>query len=180
MRRLACVPTTPEERQMRHPLRAGLAMLAIVAILALLTTPTVLADRGPGFDATVTEDFVFRGCTFAVDPTAVDLCGSATTNLKRYRAASTTTVITGFSPLPSGCYVDTHTTTLAFADREQSTISLDIVGVLCPTGGGNFTFSGTYAVSRGALVFPRIASTSMVLSQITPRVTWLPWNPVRV
>lgn len=130
---------------------AGLLVLCV----ALVGAATAGAHGGKRFEATVTEEFAFLGCAFPADPTLVDLCGSATTNLKKRGSALTTTVITGFAPLPSGCFSDSHETTLAFADKKNSTLVLGISGELCPTGGGNFTFTGTFTVSGGTGKFKR-------------------------
>lgn len=133
----------------RRRIWSGSAVLAIALLLALAGAPSGTAGSKHVFDATVTEDFVFRGCTFPVDPLLVDLCGTATTNLKQHGTALTTTVITGFTRLPSGCFSDRHTTTFAFGDEDSSTLVADVSGMLCPTGGPNFTFTGTYAVAGG-------------------------------
>lgn len=121
-------------------------MLAVV----LLAVPTT-AGASNGFRATLTEDYVFRGCSVPVDPTLFDTCGTANTNRG---AASLTTVITGFDfigfdPTRGFCFADSHTTVLTFDRNNPGTVSFDISGTLCATDSSHFTFSGMYEVTGG-------------------------------
>ena len=117
----------------------------VASALVVLGIPTA-ASAKDGFRALLTEDFAFYGCSVPVNPTVFDLCGTATTNRGD---ASLTTVITSFAPLPSGCFADSHTTVLTFRGEHHDTVSFDISGTLCPTGGPNFSFSGKYKVAGG-------------------------------
>ena len=123
---------------------------ALVLAVALLAVPT-RASASNGFRASLTEDFVFLGCSVAVAPDVFDTCGTASTNRG---AASLTTVITGFAFIgfdPTGrfCFADSHTTVLTFERNNPGTVSFDIAGTLCATDGVHFTFSGTYEVTGG-------------------------------
>ena len=117
----------------------------IATILGLLFASSAIASPRGRLRATATEDFVSTGCSFTPSPSA-DLCGTAKT--KGFGKATIETVITSFAPLPSGCFADTHTSTLHFK-RDDNSLVLDISGTLCPTGGPNFTFSGGYTVAGG-------------------------------
>ncbi len=123
---------------------------ALVLAVALLAVPTT-ASASNGFRASLTEDFVFLGCSGPLPSTHVDTCGTASTNRG---AASLTTVITRLvfiriDPIRGFCFADSHTTVLTFERNNPGTISFDIVGTLCATGRTRFTFSGTYEVTGG-------------------------------
>jgi hypothetical protein len=82
---------------------------------------------------------------------------------KGFGKATVETTVTGFTPLPSGCFADTHTTTVDFK-RDGNALVLDIVGTLCPTGGPNFTFSGTYSITGGTGDFAGATGSGTVTS----------------
>jgi hypothetical protein len=117
-----------------------------VILLAFLVVAPVQAGPPGTFRASITEEFTATDCFDSALPPAADLCGSAKT--RGQGKAITETIVTVFDPLPSGCFHDVHTTTLTFK-HDRGTLVLDIGGTLCPTGGGNFTFAGTYAVASG-------------------------------
>jgi hypothetical protein len=120
--------------------------VALVALLALLVAAPTQAAPPETFRASITEEFTQTDCFDPAQPPAADLCGTAKTHGQG--KAITATNVTVFDPLPSGCFRDVHTTTLTFK-QDRGSLVLDIDGTLCPTGGGNFTFDGTYAVAGG-------------------------------
>lgn len=113
----------------------ALLLMSVLAITALVSS-TAGASATPArtpYTAAVTEEFCGPGVT----------CGTAVGN---FGPATVSSVITYFAWVPaSGCFSDHHTSTLSFSDGSQ--LVLAVVGELCPTRGGNFTFSGSYAVA---------------------------------
>lgn len=110
------------------------AMVLAICGASFSIAPVASASETMPFGAVITEDFCGRGVTCG---TAVTLFGPATVR----------SVITSFTPLPSGCFSDHHTSTLTFADG--STLANAIVGTLCPTTFPNFRLKGTYSVTGG-------------------------------
>ena len=128
----------------------GLLFLTLAA--SITWTPTsARADEGGvrPFEVEVVEDFSFLGCPDSVDPDAVDTCGTAKGH--PFGPADVGTIITGFRRLPTGCFRDTHTTTLDFGPK--GSLVVDIDGTLCPAGGRNFNLSGRFTVSGGTGIF---------------------------
>jgi hypothetical protein len=101
------------------------------------------------FQISVTEDFWFLGCPDGVDPNLVDTCGTATGH--PFGQALVGTIITGFSPLPSGCFRDSHTSTFDYGSK--GTLVVEITGDLCPAGGRNFNLLGGYRITGGTGIF---------------------------
>jgi hypothetical protein len=129
---------------------ALLAVAPLAVPTAASAAPTT-ASASNGFRASLTEDFVFLGCSVPVDPNLFDTCGTANTNRG---AATLTTVITSFDFIgvdPTGrfCFADSHTTVLTFDRNNPGTASFDISGTLCATDDSHLTFSGTYEVTGG-------------------------------
>ena len=114
--------------------RTLLAIL-LAMTLALPVHTALAASGGPTpLEISVTEDSCGPWTT----------CGTAVGKLGH---ATVVTEVTGFAPLPSGCFSDTHTSTLTFEDG--SALALDVSGELCPTFTG-FRFTGLYSVDGGA------------------------------
>ena len=139
--------------------RVTMPILAGCAFVVFASAPAFASAPGT-FEGSTTEDFVFRGCEVPPGPTA-DLCGTVKTH--GFGKGTVETVITGFAPPPSGCFADQHTTTL-FLKRDADSLVLDIDGALCPTGGPNFTFSGTYTVAGGTGDFAGATGSGSVAS----------------
>ncbi|MCC6267490.1 MAG: hypothetical protein IT300_07970 [Dehalococcoidia bacterium] len=113
----------------------AVALAAAMLFATLPFTAFEVSARPPAHRplvAAITEDFCGPWIT----------CGDSHGT---FGPATVESVITGFEPLPNGCFYDTHTTTLTFADASE--LALDIVGQLCPTEGSNFRFLGTFSVA---------------------------------
>lgn len=108
------------------------AMILAICGATFAIAPVASASETMPFGAVITEDFCEPGVT----------CGTAVTLFGR---ATVRSVITSFTPLPSGCFSDHHISTLTFADG--STLANAIVGTLCPTTFPNFRLEGTYSVT---------------------------------
>ena len=128
-------------RRMRH------FVLVLAVLGAAFGAPIAsAADRTP-FVAVVTEEFCGP----------VTTCGTALTSAGR---ATVGTVITSFDPLPSGCFADSHTTTLTYDD--SSTLAIAISGTLCPTAFPNFRLTGTWTVAGGTGRFAGATGSGVV------------------
>ena len=138
-------------------------LLAAALVAAILVSPLVLsADQGSArpFHVNLTEEFSFFGCPDGVDPNGVDTCGTARAHPFGYALVGT--LITGFTPLPSGCFHDLHTTTLDFGAKGQLVIDID--ATLCPTGGDNFELLGQYLITGGTNLFSDATGEGLVVA----------------
>lgn len=128
--------------------RAGTFGIAMSLLLLVAAAPASADSSGresESFEATITEDFAFLGCPAPVSPRAFT-CGTATAD--DFGRATVETFLTGWARLPSGCFADSHTSTLTFRDGGDSLV-IDITGTLCGTGGRNFVLDGSFAISGG-------------------------------
>jgi hypothetical protein len=132
----------------------------VIGLLALSAAPVNASAPGT-FHATVAEEFAFFGCSFDVDPTTIDLCGTAKSHGQG--KANTTTLITGFDFGPNGCFLDTHETTFWF--KRGDALTVEVNGLLCPTGGQNFNFAGTYDVLGGTGMYAGATGSGLVVGQ---------------